>query len=200
MNIIGFGHKKRVGKNEAAKLLSIYLNKKILADWASDKNRVLGAYELPIVEIVGFADKLYHVTHDLFGIYGIKNKDFYEHNDKEQELEIGLTPRKILISVGCKMREIIPDIWIDHALGERKNVHTLIISDVRFPNEIEAIHKVGGKVVKILRPSIADTDDQADTALDNFDYWDATIINDGSLEKFHKKIINVYEDLFDASD
>jgi hypothetical protein len=57
-----------------------------------------------------------------------------------------------------------------------------VITDVRFPNEAEAIKKRGGKVISVVRPGHMDTGNHpSETALDgyNFDY---VMYNDGSLE------------------
>jgi len=67
----------------------------------------------------------------------------------------------------------------------------LIISDVRYPNEVKAIRDRSGVVVKVVRPGIPESDDVADCALAGMKAgeWDRFIFNDGD-----------YGDLADKSD
>lgn len=65
-----------------------------------------------------------------------------------------LTPRWVLQYWGTEVCRggFHDDIWI--ASLEHKLLSTsddIVISDVRFPNEIEAIHRAGGKVIRIKR-------------------------------------------------
>lgn len=67
-----------------------------------------------------------------------------------------LTPRWILQNWGTEVcREgFHDDIWIASLENRlRSSVDNVVISDVRFPNEIAAIHRAGGQVVRILRGS-----------------------------------------------
>ncbi len=65
-----------------------------------------------------------------------------------------LTPRWILQYWGTDVcrKGFHDDIWIaslEHKLLSSND--DIVISDVRFPNEIKAIHKAGGKVIRIRR-------------------------------------------------
>ena len=65
-----------------------------------------------------------------------------------------------------------------------------IISDVRFPNEAQAIKDKGGVVIRVERPTDASTQEHrhiSETSLDNWDF-DYKIIKDGSLEDLVKKV------------
>lgn len=60
--------------------------------------------------------------------------------------------REFLQNLGVGARNVIgPNVWVDAAfLGYDPAVPT-VITDVRFPNELEAIHARGGLVVKVVR-------------------------------------------------
>ena len=65
-----------------------------------------------------------------------------------------LTPRWILQQWGTEVcrNAFHDDIWIASLENKmRKTTDDIVISDVRFPNEIRAIHNAGGKVVRVVR-------------------------------------------------
>lgn len=65
-----------------------------------------------------------------------------------------LTPRRILQYWGTDVcrNHFHDDIWIASLENKmRKTSDNIVISDVRFPNEIKAIHNAGGIVVRIKR-------------------------------------------------
>lgn len=71
-----------------------------------------------------------------------------------QRLGREITPRWILQHWGtevCRMH-FHDDIWIASLENKlRNNRDDVVISDCRFPNEINAIRQVGGKIVRIVR-------------------------------------------------
>jgi hypothetical protein len=65
-----------------------------------------------------------------------------------------LTPRWVLQYWGTEVcrHGFHDDIWIASVENKmRKTADNIVISDVRFPNEIRAIHNAGGVVVRIKR-------------------------------------------------
>jgi hypothetical protein len=65
-----------------------------------------------------------------------------------------LTPRYILQYWGTEVcrKGFHDDIWIASLENKiRKTTDNIVISDVRFPNEIKAIHDAGGKVIRVTR-------------------------------------------------
>lgn len=72
-----------------------------------------------------------------------------------ERLEIpNLTPRWILQYWGTDVcrKAFHDDIWIASLENKmRKTTDNIVISDVRFPNEIAAIHSAGGMVIRIKR-------------------------------------------------
>lgn len=93
--------------------------------------------------------------------------------------EVQLTPRLLMQLLGteCGRNIIHPNIWVNATMNDyksqdrytniegtasdggyyNKKVYTAkfpdwIISDVRFPNEVEAIKREGGKIIRIMRP------------------------------------------------
>jgi GTPase SAR1 family protein len=88
-----------------------------------------------------------------------------------------LTPRLALQTLGTEWgRDCYSDVWVEYAIRIAKKLETgnysyspqlgltsrsvsdygrkdVVISDVRFKNEVDGIKKAGGKVFKVVRPS-----------------------------------------------
>lgn len=65
----------------------------------------------------------------------------------------------------------------------------LVCTDVRFPNEVELIRGMGGKVVRVFRPDTPATSTHpSETSLDDYTDWDSYIVNDGTKEDYGKKV------------
>ena len=178
MKIIGFGHRQRVGKDLACKILH---------------KELLSKRQRPVIR--SFASYLKEVAYRLFMWGGMQNEAYYEANPEAKErtlVAVGKTPREIMIELGNKVREIHPDTWIHLTLDSVPSSTThLLISDVRYPNEARNIQARGGKVVRIDRPTAVKTDDIADNALEGYTNWDQIIINSGSEQAFKSKLLGV---------
>lgn len=71
-----------------------------------------------------------------------------------ERLNLTITPRWVLQFWGTEVlrNHFHDDIWIASVENKiRKTTDNIVISDVRFPNEIKAIHDAGGIVVRIKR-------------------------------------------------
>lgn len=172
---IGLGHKKRVGKDTFGMYLS---NAFHMAGRTADRR--------------GFADKLKGVAYQLYGWAGLMPGKYYEENPEERNTIIkplGKTVRQIWIDLGTPaIREQVYDrTWIDYLLNQPRTHDIVIIPDLRFPNEAEAIHAKGGLCIKVEMPSLPDTDDVADCALDGHNIWDYTVVNNGTKDLLREK-------------
>ncbi len=135
-----------------------------------------------------------------------------------------LTPRWILQHWGTEVcrQGFHDDIWIASLENKmRKTTDNIVISDVRFPNEIKAIHSAGGKVIRIKRgkePEWYQDAVNANQGRGNMSWlistdrlkklgihasetaWvggniDVTIDNDGSIDDLFSQIKNQVSDL-----
>nr|QBK89033.1 MAG: uncharacterized protein LCMiAC02_01260 [Mimivirus LCMiAC02] len=69
------------------------------------------------------------------------------------------------------------------------NRANVVITDVRFQNEVDFIHKYNGIVIKIHRESINDTSTHiAEKGIDNIEDYDFLISNDGTIKDLHNNI------------
>jgi hypothetical protein len=94
--------------------------------------------------------------------------------------------RRLLQHTGQTIRELDPGFWVTAALDVIADIWSpVVVSDVRYPNEAEALRTRGFKIVRIVRPDAAPLPGGAsahdsETALDNYPV-DETLRNDESL-------------------
>ena len=164
--VIGLGYRARSGKDTVAGILR----------------------ERHGFQHTAFAAKLKHAAKAVFGL------STEQCNDLPYKEEVdpfwGLTPRDIVQRMGTEaMRGTFgPDVWI-RALERTVTGYAVdwVISDVRFPNEAEAIQRWGGFVVRVsrrddLRGTVGQPTHASETALAGWRGWDYVIDNNGTLE------------------
>lgn len=99
--------------------------------------------------------------------------------------------RRLLQVLGTEVgRSIVgPDVWIDSLFKGFDDGGQYVISDVRFPNEYDAIKQWGGEVWRIERPAtVAVNSHPSEAALDGY-HFDRVIHNDGHIDDLRRKII-----------
>lgn len=105
--------------------------------------------------------------------------------------------RGVLQRIGTGVRNIVGEsAWVDIA-ADKAEEHldfgqNVVFSDVRFPNEIEMIHRrLCGVIVRITRPGVGPVNGHiSETALDDFEA-DYTIVNDGTEEELQAKLVAI---------
>lgn len=121
-----------------------------------------------------------------------------------------LSPRVMLQTLGTEWGRMVinDDVWSHVALAVSKvlveeGCPGVVISDVRYPNELANIQERGGKAIRVRRP---DTDNTAtDTGVKGHssetslltlsdEAFDVVIVNDSSLEDFLDKIDSLAEE------
>lgn len=102
--------------------------------------------------------------------------------------------RPLLVEYGRAMRRVRASYWIDRAMTEIRALSdgiygdNVVITDVRYQNEVNAIHAAGGKVIQIFRHGIAAANDEESNSFAHV-YPDAIIWNDGAIEELHAKVL-----------
>lgn len=145
----------------------------------------------PFVKVYHFADPLKEMAVNLFGL---DSQNIYGNDNQKNESTImnwnsmptnpdsrsgNLTHREFLEYFGTNIiRRIRWDAWSDYAIKKilREDSEISIIPDVRFPDEVEAIKRAGGKVVRLTR-DIFNSQSESESSLDkesfdwnNFDF------------------------------
>lgn len=134
---------------------------------------------------IAFADALKKATAK------IANEDshlFFDDFAKEQFSEaLGMTRRIALQRVGQAVRESLgKDTWVNRALRQWESLDrpATVISDCRYENEALAIRKLGGIIVRMVRPGAGLTGEAAGHASEvqlPDGLVDVEINNDGTL-------------------
>lgn len=104
------------------------------------------------------------------------------------------TVRNLLQDVGNAFRDsITPDFWVNIMIGKiaaiNKNgsIDTILIPDVRYPNEFRMIKDLGGEVWRVERPNIKVMNHISETALDDYTF-DKVIENNGTITDLQNTI------------
>lgn len=203
--IIAISGKKGVGKDTIGKLIQEMQPEK---SW----------------QIKKYAGKLKEVAGLILGVDPIKFEDedfkncvlgpewnyispyFNQFGVKMGEAEHEMTVRQFLQKLGTEGgRAVHPEIWINSLYADYKCIPAdrapngwdcpnWLITDCRFPNELEAVRRKGGFAIRIerddmLRLGKEDVDKHpSETALDNVSDWDAVIYNNGTQEELIKQV------------
>ena len=151
--------------------------------------------------------------------YNQKDAEAYQKYWQEPTRNISiipasLTPRLLLQLLGtdCGRKIIHENIWINALFADyrtqvdfNKNLPqncNWIITDVRFPNEADAIKERGGILVRLTRSIPVESEvavHPSETALDNYDNYgkgfDYILDNQGTEEELYDKVYNMLIEL-----
>jgi len=137
---------------------------------------------------MSFAGELKRIVRKCF-VPSDWNLNFDSDEDKSKVLPCGRTLREMLQLVGTDwFRTVYPDVWVNTLIYELQQLTTnkIIISDVRFPNELQAIQKMGGHVIRLTRNPHNDQH-ESETALD--------LIEEATINELNSDVLN---GMFDA--
>ena len=85
----------------------------------------------------------------------VQSRMFREQPDAYWSKKFGydVTPRHILQLMGTEAGRNVfhENLWVDSLEKRMSRDHNYVITDVRFPNEMDMIHSLGGKIVRVVR-------------------------------------------------
>jgi hypothetical protein len=185
VEIIALSGYARAGKDEAAKVLVeefgfvqvAFADK--LRDFLYALNPYIWRYHNGMRE--------YALLQDVIDEHGWGG---YKETDWKHEI------RRLLQRLGTEGgRETLWDsIWIDAALTGLPEDAKVVVSDARFFNEFDAVKARGGKVWRIDRPGVGPISDHpSETEAPKYPRFDKFLINNGTLEIWHKRVASTYE-------
>jgi len=184
IKLIGIAGKKKVGKNLAAKYIQDILRKK-------DPSRLTGE--------IGFADGVKSVTAEALSV---NRMTFFEDKNKEKLFQVGeeteLTGREILQRVGTELFRtgMCDDFWVYRLMKVIKGQPDffMVITDIRFVNEVNAVEAAGGIVMHLTRETGLEDSHISETSLDSYTF-PCEINNDGTKEELYKELENWIKEL-----
>jgi hypothetical protein len=108
-----------------------------------------------------------------------------------------MTVREVLQVVGTDIfRNMLMDnVWVSIPFNkDYKDTNVVIITDVRFPNEVNFINKYGGVVIRLEREAGPKDNHPSETLLDTYSF-ERTYHNNGSLDDRRTYIFNQLKEL-----
>lgn len=186
--LVGLIGKKRVGKDTFASVL------------VEEFGFARVAFADPLKEMALTIDPIIHVGDgwdDEGHLYLLS--DLVEAHGWEHVKDEYPEARRFLQCLGDGVRQCDPEFWLnagmDTARGKRAEARPVVITDVRYPNEADAIRDAGGILVRIVRPGVDDGDTHAsETALDDYDA-DVIVENDADVTALRGFARDVMEDI-----
>ena len=130
-----------------------------------------------------------NMLHDL-GVPGL-----YAYTNKEAIIpELGVSARHMMQTLGTEWGRacIHPDFWVMIARAKAQRIMnengSVVIDDVRFPNEAAMIRDLGGELWRIDRPGVSyDGSHESEGGLEDITP-DRMIINDGTITQLKEKV------------
>ena len=199
MNLIGFGYKLGVGKTTCADFLKGYTKLSFAAGVKEETAEFLTHLGVPFRP-----ENLYGSQKDKEEVFFVDiprwccmtpvklftpAKEVISHSKPGY---VSLTFRQLLQLWGTEYRRRQdPDYWVKRLEAKLDGLERVVIDDVRFPNEVEMVQRLGGRVIRIDRPGPAESTHASEIELDSFDGWDDVIVNDGTLRELDEKVRGV---------
>lgn len=120
---------------------------------------------------IGFAKPL----KDMCRAFGLTDEQLYGSAKEipDHELCCGKTPRQLMQWLGHQWgRELVgPDVWVNAWRRQAVKHPNVVADDVRYPNEVAAIHELGGKVVRLLRAAdLSLSSHESETQMPAYDF------------------------------
>lgn len=111
----------------------------------------------------------------------------YDESKKNPEV------RRLLQKLGTEVgREMFdPDVWIDLVFEEISYLmldNPVVLTGVRYPNELHAVHSRGGFAVWVDRPGVGPVNTHSSDNTIGPEDCDVRVVNDGSLEDLYGKV------------
>ena len=163
------------------------------------------------VEPVNFASPLKSMADALLKEMGYPEnvrEEMLYGNLKEVQIPAGkghTTPRHIMQHLGTDWgrQMIADDLWVSIAIRKaeryRQSGFSVVVDDMRFPNEYNAIKAAGGVTIVVHRPGLGVTSAHAsEGALDDFGF-DYSITNDGTLKDLEARTADTLRQIVSRS-
>ena len=198
-HILSFSGRKQSGKSTSADYIISLITQ---TDIKIRENR----HELNMsYKIYSFADPL---KQDIcINILGLTYDQCYGSDDDKNTMtdlwwdEVQLTARQAMEIIGTKIfRALKTNVWVDATINKikKENVDLAIISDCRFPNEVEAVKNSGGLNIRLdLDPFHANSISENSLDQDVYDWSNFDLIIKNSKMTIEEKNKEILRFLYD---
>lgn len=171
--IIAFAGKKQSGKTSACQFAS----RLFTDDYYKHRMVIDQSDYYEVVRTYNFADPLKKLCIDILGLteaqcYGTDENKNEIVNCFWPGIDAQMTAREVMQYIGTDvLRRIQRNVWSDATIRKitKENFPLALIADCRFPNEVAAVKKAGGLVIKLDR-SLYSSSHASETALDEASY------------------------------
>ena len=116
---------------------------------------------------MSFAEPIKDVAKMLFGF---SENQVNGSQKEEMDVRWNTTPRAVLQFIGTELfreqiQQLLPEIgadfWVKSIENRIPSNANVVITDVRFPNEVAMIRKLGGKIIRVRRTLVSNPDTHA---------------------------------------
>jgi len=157
------------------------------------------AKEIGSARRLAFADPM----RDMLRALGVPNPYIVDRALKERPVPVlGRSYRQLAQTLGTEWGRVChgEDFWVNvlamRAAAGKEDI--ILITDVRFPNEVDWLEQHGGFLVKIVRPGVESvTPHESERWVETFDAW-RTMFNDRSQEEFEEEAIELLREAITA--
>lgn len=143
---------------------------------------------------IGFADSLKVA---LQAIFKFSDEQLYGDLKEITDDFWNLTPRNAMQTIGTDLmrNQFMDDVWVrcvERTITEAWKTtpfKKFVISDIRFPNEIDMVKRLSGKIIRITRPDLPDLAEnhESESNIGSL-VVDYDILNDGTIDELYKKV------------
>lgn len=176
MVLLGLVGKKRVGKDTLADYL------------VSHHHYTKRAFAAPIKEACAL-------------LFQVPTSSFEDVCEKERVVaRHGMSPRTMMQMVGTDMfrKQVHQDFWLRHFVewyhhSAKHQTQNVVVTDIRFQNELDLIKELGGTVVRVVRPGQLEDEDThvSEQGVDSLVGVDMTIENSGTKEDLWANVLGL---------
>lgn len=141
-----------------------------------------------------FADPLKDMLEVVFG-------DKFRKGDREQPIEwLGRSPRQLMQTLGTEWgRDMVhPDLWqlLAHQrwLAKQAAGQGMVVSDVRFPNEVRWVQEQGGLIIEIVRPGVEPVNSHVSETALSLPILRCQVLNIGTVELLQSTVVSLVKE------
>lgn len=152
---------------------------------------------------IAFADP---IKHEIINIFNLESEDQYDRLKRTnlywtsrmgQNTPHEVSGRHLVREIGMLMRSYDEDQFVEYVMNEvaSEPQSVWVITDLRFDNELEAIKKANGIIIKVVRKGMEYDGHATETEIRDEDCT-SIIHNDNTLVEYESKIIDVMNSIF----